>query len=432
MRSRLVIFSTTIFLLAVLAAPAYAAANSIAWRKFFAADPQAVGPTISATDRNGNLIVVRTEGDYVSVSKYRAGGSRVWKKLFGAFGTFTSPAGIATDRDGNIYVVGTTEGDDYQELGFIRKYGPKGGHHWTKKFGPAGEWAMTWVTGVAVGPGGAIYVVGVTDGDFSGKTDGYWMMTTFLRKYTAGGKVYWTRQFGADRYDEDFEYFGVDVAVGPGGGVYVLADKWGYGYLEEKERRALSVRRRGQLQSQKDSEERAYIADPESEEYIEDNWGDMQSVVLKKYSPRGGVYWTREFGAKKSLVPAAVAVDRTGSPVIVGAAFRGSFGTKFSHKGRRQWTRFWSDLDLLDVAVDRDRNIYVVGVEGTADNSWDTGQPAYPKAYTSKLGPSGERHWARRFLYGVAGNASIDSEGNLYVAGYALLREQDFIVKFRN
>lgn len=427
--------------LAAFSVPAIAAVNDIVWRKFITPASEYDFIAASATDHNGNLIIAGDEDDLQYVSKYRPGGALVWKKTFGAVGSYTYVSDIAVDRDGFIYVVGTTDGNDYTEVGFVRKYGPKGGHHWTKKFGPD-DWSFTDTTGVAVGPGGNIYVVGTTDGDFKRRMD-YWGETsTYIRKYNPAGKVYWTRQFNGppgakDSYD--YETYATDVAVGPGGGVYVLADEMDWGYYEENDRRplagaggaalgrSLSVMKRSAIQQRR----RAVKQDMYYDSEVDDGYVYEENVtVLKKFSPRGGVYWTRRFGQEKGLMAYQMAVDRTGSPVIGGDSRKGSFATKFSHKGKRRWTRFWSGLDVWDVEVDRSRNIYLVGTEGGQQTSWGAGEAVYPLAYARKISPSGEPQWTRTFVKGAALGASSDLDGNLYVFGHAITRKQDFIVKF--
>ena len=433
MKRSIIIVLILVLLLTILALPATAAVNDTVWRKFFDAGEED-GIYASATDRNGNLIIAGEDGDFAFVSKYRPGGAHVWTKKFGAVGAYMIVADLAINRDGFIYVAGTTDGgdsDSYSEVGFIRKYGPKGGHHWTKKFGPG--WSFTNVAGVAVGPAGSIYVTGSTDGDFKGRSEDWGLTSTYLRKYNPAGKVYWTRQFYvpvSERGDYENETYAVDVAVGPGGGVYVLAVETDWGYYEEDKRLVFASRARGTIRQQKQAVKLNGYFDPEmDDEYWE---GEESSVVLKKFSPRGGVYWTRGFGKKRGLMSTGLAVDRTGSPVIAGDTRKGSFATKFSHKGRRQWTRFWSGLDAWDVEVDRAGNIYLVGVEGMLQSSWGAGGAVYPEAYTRKLSPSGEKQWTRTFLNGIAFGASTDLAGNLYVFGHALTKEKDFLVKFKN
>ncbi len=436
MKRIMAVFLTAI-ILAAPALPATAAVNDIAWRKLFAPASEYDGIFASATDRNGNLVVAGDENGLQFVSKYRAGGALVWKKTFGAIGSYTDVSDIAIDRDGFIYVVGTTEGsgaDSYSEVGFIRKYGPKGGHHWTKKFGP--DRSFTDIAGVAVGPAGSVYVTGSTDGSFKGRTENWGETSTYLRKYNPAGKVYWTRQFsgpmsGRDEL-HDFETYVVDVAVGPAGGVYVVVDEMNRGYYEENRRFGLTSRGRRAIKTDMSEEgtRTIYEIDPEPEE---DYWeGEGSSVVLKKFSPRGGLYWTRTFGKKRGLIAFRMVVDRTGSPVIAGDTRQGSFATKFSHKGRRQWTRFWSGLSVLDVEVDRARNIYLVGTSGAEQIAWGASGAVYPKAYARKLSPSGEKQWTRTFLNGYALGVSADLAGNLYVFGDAIVKEKGFLVKFKN
>ncbi len=423
MKRSTIIALITVLLLAAFALPAIAAVNDTVWRQYFDSSPGEREIVASATDGDGNLIVAGYEDEIIYVAKYRPAGDLVWKKLFGSAGTYTGATDIAVDRDGFIYLVGKTRGKNYSSNAYVRKYGPKGGHHWTKRFGPG--WSDTGATNVTVGPGGNIYVLGMTDGDF--KNDGRFRgrPTTFVRKYNPAGKFFWTEQFAGRKLKRRWgpdrrTAVPIDIEVGPSG-VFVVATELDYAYYWENERTAFSQK---------------LFTGPrwEDDYYFEDEdffWNEMSGVTaLKKFSHDGELEWTRRFGKKRDLRAAAMTVDGKSDVIIVGDRRYGSFTTKFSEHGKRRWTRFWSGVRIADVEVDRGRNIYLVGTDNVSSSSWGAAGAVYPKAYAAKVSPSGKHQWRRAFLNGHVSGATLSVDDSLYVFGNGTVRRENFIVKF--
>ncbi len=440
MKRSMLIALTAVLLLAALALPATAAVNDVVSRKFFDVSPGDRRIIASTTDGNGDVIVVGHEDEIIYVSKYLLGEDLAWKKLFGTAGVYTDVSDVAVDQKGFIYVTGTTEGDRYSSIGFIRKYGPKGGHHWTRRFGP--EWSGTSIAKITLGPGGNIFVLGMTDGDFSDEARYRGLPSMFLRKYTPGGKFFWTKQFtgpkikarwGVDRRMA----IPVDIAVNAGG-VYVLTTELDSGYYMENDRTAFKQDffygggMFGMYPGSPDyygNYNGGYGFFGEDEFFMEEMTG---VTALKKFGHNGSLRWTKRFGKKRRLRATAMALDSSGDAIVAGDRRYGSFTAKFSKEGTRRWTRFWSGIRVADVTVDSGRNIYLTGTDNISRSSWGAPKAVYPKAYVGKLSSSGDHQWRRAFLNGHALGASVDANDNLYAFGYGTVLRKDFLVKFKN
>lgn len=139
------------------------------------------------------------------VAKYSASGTLLWLRQIGSseLDQFTA---LAVDPTGGVVVIGATEGG----FGLVMNRGPvgtsdvvvikldaDGGQVYAQEMGTDQNERPS---GVAVDAAGAVYVVGSTQGTFSGATasGGY---DLFLFKLLAGGTLSWLRQVGT-AYDE--------------------------------------------------------------------------------------------------------------------------------------------------------------------------------------------------------------------------------------
>jgi hypothetical protein len=187
------------------------------------------------------------------------------------------------------------------------------------------------------------------------------------------------------------------------------------------------------------------------------------AILIRKYTPDGGVAWTRRLSTNYSYVSAnGIAADGGGNVYLLGYRNGAHFLSKYSTGGTRVWTRH--GIGGSDVAVDLGGNIYVAGytsgVVGDGSNMsirkfspsggllW-TQQVLYKGGYgtavavsgnhvylvgnyvwneshdmkvaVTKYNPDGVRQWSRPYgLYGsdYDWDASADEGGNLYFAGY--------------
>jgi hypothetical protein len=125
---------------------------------------------------------------------------------------------IAVARSGHVYVAGDTVGAlEGANLGeqdvFVASFDAQGEPRWTRQFGTSGRDSAG---GIAVGPGGTVYVVGGVFVPVEGYRIGH--QDSFLRAYRADGTLDWARQFGTDEHDVAHavavDHVGAAVVVG--------------------------------------------------------------------------------------------------------------------------------------------------------------------------------------------------------------------------
>ena len=155
--------------------------------------------------------------DQSFLAKYDAMGNLVWTRHV-ASPVSELRGYVATDGAGGVYLTGVTWGavDGNVNTGrqdvFVTKFDRAGTKMWTRQFGSAGGFADDVVTGIAADSArDAVYIVGFTNGSFGGPGGGL-----FLAKYDRNGNRLWVQQLGASDLDQ-----GTGVAVGPGGEIYV-------------------------------------------------------------------------------------------------------------------------------------------------------------------------------------------------------------------
>jgi hypothetical protein len=319
--------------------------------------------------------------------------SILWTRQFGS-GMADPAAGVATDASGNSYVVGWTlgalPGQTASAPGaadaWVRKYNSAGTAQWTRQFG-AGSFAAA--LGVAV-DGTNVYVVGVTDNELPGQTNGGGFLDdAFVRKYDGAGTILWTRQFGTADNDS-----ATGVAVDGNGNVYVTG--------------ATQATFPGQTSS------------------------GATDVFLRAFDSAGAPLWTTQFGSAGNEISQDVAVDGHGNAIVVGrtdGAFPGktsaggldAFVSAFDSAGAPIWTSQFgtAGLDLAyGVALDAAGNAYVTGSAAGAlpGQTSAGGQDAFVFAYD----PAGLVLWTRQFgtsADDAAAGITVDANGSSYVAG---------------
>ncbi len=153
------------------------------------------------------------EGINIWVGKYDADGDEEWfDTVSGSENSFDAGLGIAVDDDGNVYVAGyvTETGEDANA--WVRKYDADGIKVWTDSYNNDDHDLDDEAHGIAVDAEGNIYVTGMTSIDISDAD-------IWTRKLDADGDEQWTvtEAGSADSTDR-----GKAVAVGPDGAVYVV------------------------------------------------------------------------------------------------------------------------------------------------------------------------------------------------------------------
>jgi hypothetical protein len=333
-----------------------------------------------AKHSSGVYVVGSTGGDLDGTSqgssdgfirKYSSTGSILWARQFGSFGADVATA-VATDTSDNAYVVGHVF-DDEDHLGssdaFVGRFSADGSTSWRKKL--ADTSSSEGATGVAVA-GSYFYVVGFATGSLAGSLGGG---DAFIRKYTSGGVVVWTRQFGTSRRDG-----ATGVAVDGSGNVYVAGFTSGA------------------------------LTGTNSD-------GDID-MFIRRYSSTGGVVWTRQVDGATS-----VAVAASGSNVhLVGSSnFTDEVRVvKYTALGSVVWDRLRRDHRrddiVLDASVDPSGNLYVSGVFTTDPAS----VPGSYDGYVRKLDANGSTVWNRAIQTSAADYANAvvaRSSSEVYAAG---------------
>ena len=316
------------------------------------------------------------------IRKYDSSGAVLWAQQFGSTGNDLAE-GVATDAGGNAYVAGSGSGlagAAGSGQHFLRKYSPGGSVLWTRHFS-GGNWAYEF-GGVAVA-GNSVYVVGNFREDF--QDDGPpppSNATAFIRKFSSSGTLLWSRTFGTPVDD-----LASDVAVDGSGNAYVAGTTYGD------------------------------LARPHG------GGGDM---FIRKYAPDGSVVWSRQL-SRGMDVGTAVAVS--GTSVYLAGSFDLTVGSleydvrvvKLSSSGSRRWDRTFgaADYDYVSDIHATDRGVVFAGIT----RSGFAGPRPYPNGYMDgfayKLDPSGNRVWSR--LQATAGNdqtnAVLDTPFGVVAAG---------------
>ena len=331
-------------------------------------------------------------GQDVFVSKYSGTGLRQWTQLLGT-SVDDNAYGVSTDASGNVYVTGYTYGslDGGTHAGsrdaFVSKYSGAGVRQWTRQLG-----SSTWdeAHSVSVDASGGVYVAGYTDGDLDGNGNrGSW--DAFVAKYSGAGELQWTRQLGTNSSDVAY-----GVSVDSSGNVYVAG------------------RTSGGLDGG------THVG--------------SDDAFVSKYSSAGVRQWTRQLGtASDDFAGGGVTVDAFGDVYVTGYTSGGLDGnahvggadvfvSKYSGAGVRQWTRqlgTTSSDEAWGVSTDASGNVYVAGrTSGGLDGGTHAGGD---DVFVSKYSSAGVRQWTQQLgssVADVARGVSVDSSGNVYVAGY--------------
>lgn len=160
------------------------------------------------------------------VARYSSDGDRLFFRRYGGPGGSTFGRDVALARDGSIYLAGDTytpELDGQANGGavdaMLAKFDASGRHQWTRLYGFESE---DEARGVALDADGFAYVAGRVENwgrycTHLGCTRVRLNPDMLLAKYDPDGRRIWTRVLRGLKYD-----FLQDVAVGPGGRVYVI------------------------------------------------------------------------------------------------------------------------------------------------------------------------------------------------------------------
>ena len=170
-------------------------------------------------------------------------------------------------------------------------------------------------------------------------------------------------------------------------------------------------------------------------------------IFLTKLNAGGTKVWTKQWGT--GAFSNAVAIDSAGDVYVVGHtsgdldgntnaggdcgvyACNDIFLTKWNADGTKAWTKQWGttkDEQGNSVATDTAGNIYVTGytnggLDGNVHMSGTCGgETPCSEIFLTKWNVDGTKAWTKQWgteLYAVGKSVAVDSDGDIYVAGYA-------------
>ena len=156
---------------------------------------------------------------FLVVARTAQGQTLLTQTTWGGAGS-DAAEGVATDADGSSYVVGLTDSFTTDQFGipspriFLVKFSPTGTLVWQRIWNGLTIRGLG-RTGVAVGPGGSVYVTGVSvnnGGD------------AVLLKFDANGSLLWERTWGGVASDRSFA-----VATDVDGSAYIVGTETSFG-----------------------------------------------------------------------------------------------------------------------------------------------------------------------------------------------------------
>ncbi len=293
------------------------------------------GNTLTVGWTDGSLGGPHVGSNDVFVHLADPDGTSVWTRQFGSTSLDTG-YDVAFTGDGGYIVVGNTFGNLYPSTyggldAFIVRFNAAGTPLWSDQFGTGDDESAN---AVALDSAGNIYVAGETGGNLAGTgeigyTDGY------LRSYTAGGAVRWTRQFGIT----GLFCATYDIASDATGNTYVVGDA-------------------------------SYNISPSE---------IPADATVWSYNSAGTLRWDERFGSSADDVAKGVAVDNAGDVYVVGdtqgtfyAPYQGvmdQFAVKFPKAGPPLvWAQQFGtsgNEDFTGVAIDGSGPLVVCGEAGS-------------------------------------------------------------------
>jgi hypothetical protein len=252
---------------------------------------------------------------------------------------------------------------------------------WTRQIGTTKN---DYSRAVAADGSGSVYVAGYTEGIFGGNNAGG--DDAFVTKYTSGGTVQWTRQFGTN-----FTDYGLAITADGLGNLYICGSTG------------------GNLGGFNFGHEDAYVA---------------------KYDAAGTHQWTRQFGTSTRDLSYGISADRLGNIYLTGQTSErlgdtyfgqsDAYIAKYNSTGTLLWTKqIGSTLDDSRIAVAADNlgNVYVTGITAGSLGGPLIGQL---DAFVSKYRDDGSLLWTKQLgtpASDTGRGVSADGLGNVYISG---------------
>lgn len=172
----------------------YTTAGALIWVQQVVSNVTAFGESIT-TDKNANILVGGTTYDRIAagggggidawVAKYKPDGSRLWIKQYGTRSS-DSGTGVAVDPDDNVLLTGKLRHYPIvPSIGaydaFVRKFSAGGAVMWTRTLDSVDK-ENDGANAVATDSLGTVYIAGDTEGELDGQSEG--RVDAFIAKYT--------------------------------------------------------------------------------------------------------------------------------------------------------------------------------------------------------------------------------------------------------
>ncbi|MCK9418442.1 MAG: SBBP repeat-containing protein [Nitrospirae bacterium] len=308
---------------------------------------------------------------------------------------------IVFDASENIYMIGNTEGNfdghtngGYQDV-FLIKYNASGVKQWSKQYGTSG---VDYANNVALDVSGNIYVAGWRSG--SG---------IVVDKFDSSGTTIMSTTLwnGGDTAIQS-------VAIDSTGNIYVSStDKF------------VQANPAGVVQWSRsvgttiygltvDSNDNVYVTGSTDKDIRYGYPLISKTLFVAKYNSAGTQLLATQCGLTVSTQAYNVAIDNSGNIYAVGILVDNLNKSnwiidKYNSSGSEQWLKIISGVEARDVVIDTNGDLFVVGTTYQAGNAAGT---------LMKFDASGNNQWSRTiktfaYPYGIA----LDTNGNAYVAG---------------
>jgi uncharacterized delta-60 repeat protein len=421
-----------------------------------------------ALDSSGNVYVTGETNIggvyYYHTIKYNSSGDEVWNATHGLGLIANYAEGVAVDSFGNVYVAG--RGHDGTQYNYHTvKYNSTGDEIWNVTYDSGVGVSYDAARAIAVDDFGNIYVTGESPVGYAGhyayytirykdgfvlenQSEGVLVNVSTLESQFTSQEDNWScsvRAYDGDLYSTTYNFSNnltiVNAApvidqlfVNSSSGNNVSGDDlscWANStdaegsnltyYTEWYKNGSLSIREvsNNTYDSGYDDYPKGIAADSSGNYYVTGNLninGDRNYYTIK-YNSSGDEEWnaTFDFGWD---VASAIAVDDSGNVYVTGNSnLSGTpdyYTIKYNSTGDYQWNATFDGGGAYDyaqaIAVDSSGNVYVTGGAVLADSDY----------YTIKYNSSGDEEW--NATYGVSGvdsayGIAVDSSGNVYVTG---------------
>ncbi|NQU17763.1 MAG: SBBP repeat-containing protein [Candidatus Saganbacteria bacterium] len=345
---------------------------------------------------------------------------------------------IAVDSSGNSYVTGKMRDVAWRWNIWTTKYDPNGKTLWTKTKNSGSTTANLGGNGIDIDGGGNVYVSGTLN---LGK-DGVW-----AGKYDTNGKLLWSQATQINVHGFSYTDNETDLAVDKAGNFSVTTNKsfdiWTSKY-DTKANLLWTQTYSGPSWSASYNSGKAVAVDKAGNSYVtgyasvygSGAWKDW-NIWTRKYDPNGKTLWTSTHNGnspkpdKPDDIGYGIAVDNSNGNVYVvgthnGAMHPSGYGGdiwlgKYDPNGKTLWTRSYAgSVNRSDegrgVAVDKKRNVYVIGSTTVPDsltplksNIWIRKYDSNGKTLCTQTYDSGSDDYGT----GIA----VDKAGDVYVTG---------------